>query len=88
MHPVEDYASWRVAYDEFDDFRRNSGIVGDAVSRELDNPNRVIVYHQARDVSALRAFVDSAELRDAMPRAGVVGDPDIRFIEVVGFAKY
>jgi hypothetical protein len=88
MHPVEDYDAWRVVYDELDDFRRQNGIVGHAVSREFDNPNRVIVYHQASDVAALRTFVESAELEDTMQRAGVVGDPEIRYIQVVGFAGY
>ncbi len=88
MHTVEGYDSWRAAYDEFDDVRRKRGIVGHAVSRVFDNPNRVVVYHQANETADLRAFVDSEELRDTMQRAGVVGDLDIRFIEVVGFAKY
>jgi quinol monooxygenase YgiN len=88
MHQVEDYDSWRLAYDEFDDFRRESGIVGHAVSRKLDDPNHVIVYHQANDVEDLRAFVASAQLKETMQRAGVVGDPDIRFIQVVDFATY
>lgn len=88
MFAVEDYASWRVAYDAFEDFRRNSGIIGQAVSQEFGNPNQLIVYHQANDVPALRAFVDSAELRDMMQRAGAVGDPVIRFIKVVGFSRY
>lgn len=88
MHSVKDYQTWRAAYDGFDDFRRQSGIVGHAVTQEFGNPNRVIVYHQADDVNLLRAFVESAELREVMQRAGVVGDPDIRFIQVVDFADY
>ena len=30
MHSVEDYDKWRLVYDEFDEFRRTSGIVGHA----------------------------------------------------------
>jgi hypothetical protein len=88
MHSVEDYGSWRVEYDQFDEVRRASGIVGHAVSQEFGNPNHVIVYHQAEDLAALHAFVDSAELANAMQDAGVVGDPDIRFIQIEGFAEY
>jgi len=88
IHPVEDYDSWRVVYDELDDFRRKSGIVGHAVSRDLDNPNQVVVYHQANNLADLHTFVDSVALQDAMKRAGVVGDPEVRFIRVVDFASY
>jgi len=87
-HEVEDYDRWRAAYDEFDGFRKQSGIVGHAVNQELGNPNRVIVYHQANDMDSLRAFVDSPELEEAMQRAGVSGAPDIRFVQVADFADY
>ncbi len=58
------------------------------MSRSLDFPSRVVVYHQADEVDDLRAFVESDELRDAMRRAGVAGEPDIHYIRVVGFADY
>lgn len=87
-HPVEDYDAWRAAYDDFGDVRKQNGIVGHAVNQELGKPNQVIVYHQADDMSTLRAFVDSAELKEAMERAGVVEPPDIQFVEVVDFAEY
>jgi quinol monooxygenase YgiN len=88
MHEVQDYDAWRVFYDELDDFRQASGIVGHAVSREYDDPNQVIVYHQAEEVDALRDFVESTELKEAMERAGVVGEPEVHYIQVVDFAYY
>ncbi len=39
-------------------------------------------------MSTLRAFIDSAELKETMERAGVAGPPDIQFVEVVDFADY
>jgi hypothetical protein len=39
-------------------------------------------------MSTLRAFLDSAELKEVMQRAGVTGPPDIQFVEVVDFAEY
>jgi quinol monooxygenase YgiN len=87
-HAVEDYDRWRAVYDELADFRKQNGIVGDAVNQELDNPNHVIVYHQANDMDSLHAFVDSAELEEAMLRAGVIGQPDVQFVRVVDFADY
>jgi hypothetical protein len=87
-HRVKNYDSWREKYRDFDGFLRESGIVGYAISREFDDPNNVIVYHQARDVADLRAFVGSVELEDTMQHADVIGEPDIRFIQVVDFAKY
>jgi len=87
-HAVEDYDRWRAAYDDFDDFRKQSGIVGHAVNQELGKPNQVIVYHQANDMGSLRKFIDSTELKDTMQRAGVAGSPDIQLVEAVDFADY
>ncbi|MCP3982287.1 MAG: hypothetical protein GY716_23535 [bacterium] len=88
VHEVEDYSSWRKAYDDFDAHRKRAGIVGHAVNQDAGNPNRVIIYHQAEEMSALRAFVESSELREAMQSAGVVGRPDIRFLEQLDIQEY
>ena len=87
-HPVQDYGAWRQVYDELDGYRKRSGVIGHAVNQELGAPNRVIIYHQAEDLGALRALTGSTELKDAMKRGGVTGAPDIRFVEVADFANY
>ena len=87
-HTVEDYDRFRVTYDEFDGFRKQSGIIGHAVNQELGNPNQVTIYHQANDMDSLRAFLDSPELKERMHSAGVTGPPDIRFVHVSDFADY
>jgi hypothetical protein len=87
-HAVEDYDRWRAAYDDFRDFQKQSGIVGHAVNQELGRPNQVIVYHQANDLGTLRAFLDTAELKEAMQRAGVVGEPDIQIVKGEEFDEY
>jgi quinol monooxygenase YgiN len=87
-HAVEDYATWRKVYDDFDLFRKESGIVGHAVNQEFDDPNRVIVYHQAESLNTLRAFEGSNELKERMRDGGVAEPLEIRFVEVVDFADY
>lgn len=88
VHDVEDYATWREVYDAFDAHRKQHGIVGHAVNQELGNPKRVIVYHQAKEMATLRAFADSEELRERMPRAGVVGKPAFHFFQSVETQQY
>jgi len=88
IHDVEDYSRWRTAYDDFDEHRKQVGIVGHAVNQVLGNPNRVVIYHQAEQVDTLRAFVESARLKDVMQAASVVGAPDIQFVQSVDIAEY
>jgi hypothetical protein len=79
VHKVDDYAKWRVVYDEFDAKRKELGITGHAVNQLVDDPNLVIVYHQAESVEALKKFAQSDELKSAMQNAGVAGPPEITF---------
>jgi hypothetical protein len=51
------------------------GVNGDAVFRALDDPNDVTLWHDFESAEAARSVLSAAELRDAMQRAGVQGDP-------------
>ncbi len=87
-HAVKDYAAWRKVYDEVDALRKKSGIVGHAVNQEIGNPDHVVVYHQARDLDALRKFIGSPELKAAMERAGVVPPVDVKYVHCVDIVEY
>ena len=79
-HEVQDFATWKRAFDGDSDARRKAGINGHAVNRGLKNPNLVVVYLQAESVDSLRAFASRPELKAVMTAAGVIGAPDISFV--------
>jgi hypothetical protein len=79
-HPVNDFASWKQAYDDFDEERRGMGVIGDAVFQSVDDQNDVTAWHDFETVQAARDFVDSARLREVMEGAGVAGEPTIWFV--------
>jgi quinol monooxygenase YgiN len=83
-HRVRDYDAWRQVYDNFGDAQREGGVRAEAVFRSLDDPNDVIVTHDFDDAASAQAFFDSAELRDAMQRAGVDGEPTVWLAEEDG----
>ena len=78
-HEVGDYAAWRQAYDDFDVRRRELGVTANSVYRSADNPNEVTATHEFATVEAAQQFAASADLKQAMGRAGVVGAPTIWF---------
>lgn len=87
-HTVADFAAWQVGYAKADEIRRAGGIVGHAVNRGLDNPNRVIVYHQAETADAIAAFAANPGLKAAMQAAGVTGAPTFTFVTGGWAARY
>jgi hypothetical protein len=80
-HTVADFARWRKGYDEFDAKRRSMGVTGDGVYQLDGNPNDITLYHEFASMDAAKAFAASSELREAMTSAGVVGTPDIWFVQ-------
>lgn len=78
-HQVEDYAAWRTQYDDFDATRVSMGVTAASVFRAADDGNDVTVLHDFADLESARAFAGSAEIKDVMGRAGVLGAPTIWF---------
>ena len=78
-HKVTDYAEWRKVYDGFASVQREGGVTAQAVYRSLDDPNEVTVTHEFADPGKAKAFVENPVLREAMQKAGVVGEPAIWF---------
>lgn len=78
-HPVNDFATWKQAYDAFDDERKGLGVTGDAVFQVAGDPNDVTVWHDFESLEAAQAFADNPRLKEVMDDAGVAGPPDIWF---------
>jgi heme-degrading monooxygenase HmoA len=80
---VEDYAKWKSVFDEYTTNRKTSGSKGGHLFRSADNPNELVILFEWDDLDNARQFTQSDDLRKAMQRAGVVGRPDLYFLEEV-----
>jgi hypothetical protein len=78
-HKVADFAKWKRVYDEFDAERQSMGVTMHGVYQLDGDPTDVTVYHNFDTLEAAKAFAASDRLRDAMHRAGVVGQPEVWF---------
>ena len=81
LHRVRDYRAWRQAYEEFEPVQKAGGVIAESVYQAKDDPNNVLVLHSFDTMAAAEAFVAKPELRDAMQKAGVEGEPRIEFFE-------
>jgi heme-degrading monooxygenase HmoA len=82
-HTVADYATWKPVYDEHANTRKASGSKGARLFRNANNPQEMLILLEWDDLEKARQFTQSAELRQAMQRAGVTDQPDIYFLEEV-----
>lgn len=87
-HRVADFDKWLAGYHAVQPVRDAGGIVGHAVNRAIDDPNMVVVYHQAKTADALNAFASSPDLKAAMQNAGVISAPTFTFVTGGESKKY
>lgn len=78
-HAVNEYASWKAAYDAFDAERTGMGVIGQAVFQSTEDPNDITAWHDFETKEAAEAFVESQRLREVMESSGVSGDVTIWF---------
>jgi len=82
-HKVENFETWKAAFDAHAQARTDAGIAAAHVNQAVEDPNQVTVYLASDDDQAIAAFIGSPDLKDAMQQAGVVGAPSIAFVTPV-----
>ena len=79
---VEDYPRWKEGFDMHLAARQAGGATREAlVLRNVDDPLEIIVVLGWRDLATARMFAQSVSLQMAMKTMGVVGVPEVRFLE-------
>lgn len=82
-HKVANYAKWKKAVRACAAWRKAGGELSFQVFRASAAPNDLTVICRWASAERARKFVASAELRQRMRDAGVVGKPEVRFFKAV-----
>ena len=80
-HKVADFAKWKPVYDAHAPARANAGLKEEHLLRNIDNLNEVILLFSAAELDKAKAFAGSADLREAMQKAGVKNKPEVSFLQ-------
>jgi hypothetical protein len=81
QHRVRDYAAWRPVYDAHQASRIGAGVTNGRVYRKAEDANDLLVLHDVADVAKARAWTQGEDLRTAMQKSGVLGEPAIQFVD-------
>lgn len=79
-HNVADFTKWKPVYDAHLPARQQAGLREKNLLRSVTNPNEVVLLFEAEDLQKAQAFTESSDLLAAMQEAGVVGKPEILFL--------
>ena len=82
-HSVQDYAEWKPVFDGVIDTRRAGGERAYQIYHTGDDPNDLVLLFEWDSPANARQYFQSSELCGAMQRAGVVGAPNIVYLEEV-----
>ncbi len=86
-HKLKNFKKWKPVYDAHGTTRKAGGSRGARLLRNLDKPKEVVILLKWNRLDRARKFVKSRDLRATMKRAGVLGKPEISFLEEVGQAR-
>lgn len=80
-HKVEDYNKFKPVFDMHASARSEAGSKGGKVFRNASNPNEVFVLLEWDNLENAQKFAQSNTIKEAMKNAGVIGMPEIYFVE-------
>lgn len=79
-HRVASFEKWKPAYDKHITMRKSAGLSDVHLLRDSADPNVVVLLFKAADPSKAKSFTQSADLKEVMQQAGVIGTPEILFL--------
>lgn len=81
---VRDYAQWKEGFDMHFSARQAGGAEREAlVLRDVERPIEIIVVLGWRDLAQAQLYAKSVSWQAALEQMGVVGVPEVRFLETV-----
>ena len=80
QHHVKDFAAWKKVFDSALEMRKSSGELSAEVYRDASDPNKVTTINKWNTLANAQKFAHSPDLKTAMEKAGVVGAPEISFL--------
>ena len=88
IHSVNDYAKWKIVFDEHGSVRRAKGSKGASILKNQNVPDQIIVITEWEDMESAENFAEAEDLIIAMQKAGVVGLPAVYYLEEIDRTEY
>jgi hypothetical protein len=80
-HKVKDYDEWKKGFDADANNRKSAESKGGHVFRSMDDPNEIFILFEIDTLQKAQGFFYSDKLKQTMKETGVVGKPDIHFLD-------
>jgi len=81
QHSVSDFDVWLQAYEGAAAIRAAGGVTEASFHRKAGEPNTLLVLHHFGSIDEAQRFLQDPELKLAMTRGGVIGEPRVEIYE-------
>lgn len=82
-HKVADFAGWKQVFDGNFGTRHGAGELSCRIFHNHDNATDLTLFFEWETLERARAFFASEPLKNGMKQAGVVGSPEIVFLDEI-----
>ena len=80
---VQDYAKWKQVFDDNAERRAKAGEQKWWVSHVLGDTNNLAIWLEWDNADHARSFFESQQMKDRYKMSGIVGDPEIFYLEEI-----
>ena len=84
-HPITDYETWRSAFDGFAQIRREAGVIGERVSRPVDDPHYIVVgldFDSTEHAASFLRFLETQVWTSTTSAPALAGRPKTAILEL------
>ena len=82
-HTVDDYEEWKPYFDDHASTRAEHGSEGGQLFHKEGEPNEIVALFEWDSLENAREFAAADDLHETMEEAGVVGKPEMHFLEKI-----
>ena len=79
-HKVADFNKWKSVFDGMKQERAAHGWIAHEVFRDATDANMVTIVNKMKSLDQAKAYGSSPKLREAMQHGGIMGAPEIQFL--------
>jgi heme-degrading monooxygenase HmoA len=82
-HKVSEFSRWKQVFDEHFGSRHAAGELSHRLFHTHDDGSDLTLFFDWETLDMARAFFGSERLRESMQKAGVIGQPEVVYLEEV-----
>ena len=88
IQKIEDYDKWKKVFDEHGNVRKTKGSKGAIIYGDSNDPNQLMIITEWENMDSAKNFAMAEDLKIAMKKAGVIGLPELYYLEKIEKTEY